>query len=85
MAAQLVLVGTLNGGTKELLEPEVNGLAFPAEDAGALAQQLLRLAKDPALRRRLAQAGWQTVNDQFTMAHTLDEFERHLNSLVQVS
>ncbi len=82
MAAQLVLVGTLNGGTKELLEPEVNGLAFPAEDAKALAQQLLRLAADPALRRRLAQAGWQTVNDRFTMNHTLDEFERHLNAIV---
>jgi glycogen synthase len=83
MATQLALVGTLNGGTKELLEPEVNGLAFPAEDARTLARQLLRLATDPALRRRLAQAGWQTVNDRFTMTHTLDEFERHLNALVQ--
>ena len=83
LAAQLVLVGTLNGGTKELLEPDVNGLAFPAEDAKALAQQLLRLAADPALRRRLAQAGWQTVIDRFTMTHTLDEFERHLNAMVQ--
>lgn len=81
LAAQLVLVGTLNGGTKELLEPGVNGLAFPAEDAKALAQQLLCLAADPALRRRLAQAGWQTVIDRFTMTHTLDEFERHLSML----
>jgi glycogen synthase len=81
LAAQLTLVGTLNGGTKELLQPEVNGLAFPAEDAEALAQQLRRLATDPALRRRLAQAGWQTVIDRFTMTHTLDEFERHLNAI----
>jgi glycosyltransferase involved in cell wall biosynthesis len=84
LAAQLVLVGTLNGGTKELLEPDVNGLAFPAEDAKALAQQLVRLAVDPALRRRLAQAGWQTVSDRFTMTQTLDEFERHLNAMMQV-
>jgi glycogen(starch) synthase len=82
LAAQLVLVGTLRGGTKELLEPGVNGLAFPAEDANALAQQLLQLATDPALRRRLAQAGWQTVVDRFTMTKTLDEFERHLNAMV---
>ncbi len=84
LAAQLALVGTLNGGTQELLEPEVNGLAFPAEDAKALARQLLRLAADPELRRRLAQAGLRTVNDRFTMTRTLDEFERHLKALVQV-
>jgi glycosyltransferase involved in cell wall biosynthesis len=84
LAAQLVLIGTLTGGTKELLEPGVNGLAFPAEDADALAQQLLRLARDPALRVRLAQAGWQTVVDRFTMTRTLDEFERHLDAMVKV-
>jgi glycosyltransferase involved in cell wall biosynthesis len=84
LAAQLVLIGTLTGGTKELLEPDVNGLAFPPEDATALAQQLRRLAIDPALRVRLAQAGWQTVNDRFTMTHTLDEFEKHLNAMVKV-
>jgi hypothetical protein len=61
----------------------VNGLAFPAEDAKMLSQQLLRLATDPALRVRLAQAGWQTVNDRFTMAQTLDEFEKHLNVMVK--
>jgi glycosyltransferase involved in cell wall biosynthesis len=83
LAAQLVLIGTLTGGTKELLEPDVNGLAFPAEDAEALARQLLRLATDPELRRRLAQAGWQTVIDRFTMTHTLDEFEKHLNAMVK--
>jgi glycogen(starch) synthase len=82
LAAQLALIGTLAGGTKELLEPGVNGLAFPAEDAKALAQQLLQLARDPVLRRRLAQAGWQTVTDRFTMTHTLDEFERHLNTII---
>ncbi len=84
LAAQLVLIGTLTGGTKELLEPDVNGLAFPAEDADALARQLFRLAADPALRRQLAQAGWQTVVDRFTMTHTLDEFERHLNAMVKI-
>ena len=85
LAAQLVLIGTLTGGTKELLEPDVNGLAFPAEDSHALAQQLLRLATNPALRVRLAQVGWQTVIDRFTMTHTLDEFERHLNAMVKIN
>jgi glycogen synthase len=84
LAAQLVLVGTLTGGTKELLDPDVNGLAFPVEDADALARQLVRLALDPALRRQLAQAGWQTVIERFTMTHTLDEIERHLNAIVPV-
>ena len=84
LAAQLVLIGTLTGGTKELLDPGVNGLAFPPEDANALAQQLCQLATDPALRRRLAQAGWQTVNEHFTMAHMLNELETYLHQIAKV-
>ena len=79
MAAKLVLVATPTGGTKEILIDGVNGLAFPPGDANALAQQLARLLGDRALRERLAQAGWQTVNERFTMTRMLQEFEDYLS------
>jgi glycogen(starch) synthase len=85
MAAQMVLVGAWTGGTKELLIDGVNGLAFPAEDVDALARHLVCLARSRDLRTQLALAGWRTVTQQFTMAHTLDAFEDCLNEVVSSS
>ena len=78
MAAGLVLVATLTGGTKEILEHEANGLAFAPEDAQGLAVQLRRLIQDVNLGPRLRQAGWQTVSEGFTISRMIDEFEAHL-------
>lgn len=75
MAAGLVLVGTLTGGTSEILEDEKNGLAFTPGDAEALAAQFQRLASDPRLRERLAIAGQVTASNQFALERTLDELE----------
>lgn len=82
MAARLALVGTLTGGTTEILEDGINGLGFPPDDAQALAQQLIRLMNEPALRRQLAAAGWKTVTERFTMTRMLEELEAYLNQLV---
>ena len=62
MASGLVLVGTLTGGTKEILVDGENGLAFAPEDSEALARQLARLAEEPsvateALRSRPGNCG----------------------------
>ena len=78
MAAGLVLVGTLTGGSKEILIDGQNGLAFKPEDAQELAEQLKILAKDSALRLRLTAAGWQTVNERFTISRMLDQLEAYL-------
>jgi glycosyltransferase involved in cell wall biosynthesis len=78
MACGLVVVGTTTGGTKELLLDGENGLTFPPEDDEALAAQLLRLAVDPELRRRLAQNGRRTVLEKFTVDRMVDEIESYL-------
>jgi len=53
MAAGLVLVATLTGGTKEILVDGENGLAFQPEDALGLAAQLRRWQ-----RRRICGTDW---------------------------
>jgi len=78
MASGLVLVGTLTGGTKEILIDEQNGLAFEKEDAQGLARQLQRLAIDPELRAKLTHAAWQTVSEGFTISHMIDQMESYL-------
>ena len=82
MAAGLVLVGTLTGGSKEILIDGQNGLAFTPDDARGLADRLSILAKDPALRLRLTKAGWETVNERFTISRMLDHLEAYLTEVV---
>lgn len=81
MAAGLVLVATLTGGTKELLVDGVNGLAFGREDSQGLADQLARLVHDDALRDRLTQAAWETINERFTTTRMLDAIETWLEEI----
>jgi glycosyltransferase involved in cell wall biosynthesis len=65
MAAGLPVVSTAVSGIPELIDDDVNGLLVPSEDAEALADTIWRLAKDPALSRRLADAGASTIAERF--------------------
>jgi len=58
-------VSTAVSGIPELVENDVNGLLVPPEDAGALADAIWRLSKDPALSQRLAAAGAETIAEHF--------------------
>lgn len=83
MAAGLVLVATLTGGTKEILRDGANGLAFEPEDAQGLARQLGRLLETDGLATRLANTGLQTVMERFTATRMLDELEGYLSSVIE--
>ena len=50
----LLVIGTLTGGSGELLRDELNGLVFPPADVQALAAQVARAITTPDLRARLA-------------------------------
>ncbi len=51
-------VGAVAGG---LVRDGANGLVFPAGDSEALAHAIVRMARDPQLRRRLGAQGAQDV------------------------
>lgn len=61
MATGLPVVASRLSGIPELVTDEVDGLLVPAGDAVAIADALERLARDPALRRRLGDAGRATI------------------------
>lgn len=65
MAARLPVLSTHVSGIPELVQDGVNGLLVPPEDPRALADAMLRLAQDPALRDRLSAAGAATVASSF--------------------
>jgi len=78
MASGLVVVGTTTGGTKEILRDGETGLTFAPEDAEGLAEQVVQLISDPDLCCRLAQAGRQTVLENFTLDRMVQEIEAYL-------
>jgi glycosyltransferase involved in cell wall biosynthesis len=81
MISGLVVVATPLGGTTEILRDGENGLLFASGDADDLAQKIIRLASEPELRRRLALAGQETVNERFTATKMLDELEAYIQDV----
>ncbi len=57
LAASVAVVATPVGATPELLQDGISALFVPIADAPALANALLRLLDDPALRQSIAEAG----------------------------
>jgi glycosyltransferase involved in cell wall biosynthesis len=82
MICGLVVVATPAGGTSEVVVDGWNGQLFAAGDSQALAEKLLTLAADEALRSRLARAGQQTVRERFTLPVMLDQVEGYLQTVV---
>jgi glycosyltransferase involved in cell wall biosynthesis len=65
MASGLPIVATDTSGCREVVADGVNGLLVPVRDARALADAILRLARDPALRARMGAAGRARVEREF--------------------
>jgi glycosyltransferase involved in cell wall biosynthesis len=66
LAARRALVASDSGGPTEIVEDGTSGLLFPTGDADALAERIVRVLDDPALRRRLGEAGRRRVEAAFT-------------------
>jgi glycosyltransferase involved in cell wall biosynthesis len=85
MASGLAVVGTGTGGSGEILQPEVNALTFPTEDAGRCAMQILRLMEDPHLFETIRKNGRDTIEDRFRLDHAVEQLERCLFDAVAAS
>jgi len=70
------------GGIMDSIYNGLNGLLFPVQDDERLAEQIIRIQKDPSLARRIIDNGFKTVTERFTpQAHT----ERCLESLKKIA
>jgi len=67
MAAVRPIVATKAGGIPEIVEDGVNGLLVPPRDARGLADAIVRALGDPAMRRRMGDAGLARVRERFTV------------------
>lgn len=80
MALGVANVATPAAGTAELLEDGVSGVWIPRGDASALAESLQRLLEDPDLRRRIAEAGYRRVRENYSLESMLQRFTDHLRA-----
>jgi glycosyltransferase involved in cell wall biosynthesis len=67
MARRVPVVASAVGGIPEVVTSGVDGLLVPPADPPALAEAVLRLLRDEALRRRMGEAGYATVRDRFSV------------------
>ncbi|MCX6901549.1 MAG: glycosyltransferase family 4 protein [Verrucomicrobia bacterium] len=76
MACQCAVATTDNGGSEEFAFHEGTALVSPSHDVESLAANIIRLAKDMELRRRLARTGCEWVRKHITWERTCDAVER---------
>jgi glycosyltransferase involved in cell wall biosynthesis len=72
MAMELPVIGTRVVGTEETVRDGETGYLIEYGDASALADQLARLAADPALRARLGKRGREVVLAEFDEAQIVE-------------
>ena len=76
MAARRPIVATRVVGIQNLVVDGVTGLLSAPDDAGALAQTLLRLHHNPALGVKMVEAGWQHVNTHGRLETMVQRYEQ---------
>ena len=67
MARRKPVVASAVGGIPEVLTDGVDGLLVPPGNAAALAEAVGRLARSPALREQIGEAGYATVVRRFSI------------------
>jgi len=80
MAASKAAVATTAGGIPEVMADGVTGFLVPPRDHTAMAQKLVLLLKDDALRARMGEAALARARERFTVERmvkgTSDVYER---------
>ncbi|MEI6349795.1 MAG: glycosyltransferase family 4 protein [Verrucomicrobiota bacterium] len=79
MAARLPVVGTLEGGSRELIRHGENALAFRTGNAEDLATQILRMEAEPTLRRAMAETAFCEVRERYDIEEITTQIETTLN------
>jgi glycosyltransferase involved in cell wall biosynthesis len=73
MVYEVAPIVTDTGGSPELVEDGVSGIVVPPGDAGALAEAMLSLYRDPELRDRLGRAARLRIESDFNIATTIEQ------------
>jgi glycosyltransferase involved in cell wall biosynthesis len=76
MAAKKPVVATAVNGTPEAVKNAVTGFLAPAQDIGFMVESLLKILSNPALGRKMGQAGQRALIGTFRIQTMLQEVEK---------
>ena len=82
MAAQKAIIACEVGGVPEMIKNEQSGLLIPPADADSLVEACLTLLENPEKQRAMAQAGWQIVNQKFSIQSQVGNLEALYDELL---
>lgn len=83
MATGRPVVCSAVGGLKDSVVEGRTGLLFPPGDTQRLAEALVRIIRDDALRARLGQAGPDRIAEQFLSGQMIDAYDRLYSVVMQ--
>lgn len=81
----LAIAASSVGGPAEILEHERTGILFPAKDAFALGEAILRLIENPELRSRIADSAGYEVRKKWLWSTIVSKMEAVYSELLQTS
>jgi glycosyltransferase involved in cell wall biosynthesis len=73
MVEQQPVIASDIGGNNDLVEHEVSGLRFPVGDAESLSNQIIRLLDDEELRRSIALAGREVMEQRYDIERVVTQ------------
>ena len=82
MACGTPLLGSNDGSILEVVEPGVSALVHEKNSPTELAANMERILDDPALARRLAEAGLATIDQRYTLDRILDLTEETFHRVI---
>jgi glycosyltransferase involved in cell wall biosynthesis len=73
MAAGLPIIASRQGQMQEILEDRVTALLYPPGNIERLADSIIELAADAALRERIGSAALTELRARYTWGHTAEQ------------
>jgi glycosyltransferase involved in cell wall biosynthesis len=78
MLARKPVLASRAGGVMEIVEDGMNGVLVPPEDSNALAAALANLVANPSKGRALAEAGYETALERFSLRTMTESIEKQI-------
>ena len=82
LASGTPVVATRVGGVPDVVRDGVDGYLVEAGDTESAAERLAALARDPALRARLGEAGRANALERYSVERLVDDVDRLYRSLL---
>lgn len=85
MAAEKPVIATDTGGSKDLIDSNINGVLVEPGNSEALAKAILKLLGDPAQRQRLGESARGKIKERFPIDKMISKTEQIYTQLLNFS